>query len=103
MSEPLLAVPLADVSDAALVAELRRRGGYRIDEDDGSGWITPALASRQAGFHSNWLTKLLQRGTRPPGLEYDRGNGGRLVKVRPSSSFHQWAAARRDPQPSLAL
>jgi hypothetical protein len=97
----VVAVPLADVASEALVAELRRRGGFRIVEDDGKGWVSLQKASLAAGFHRNWLCKILRRGAKPPGLELDCARTGRARAVRVAPEFRNWAAARREPQPSL--
>ena len=103
MSEPIVAVTLAEVSSDALVAELRRRGGFRIHADDGKGWLPQQAASLERGMHRDWLGRLLRRGMKPPGLEVDYANGGRLRSVRMSPEFRNWAAARREPQPSFKL
>jgi hypothetical protein len=101
VSETLIAIPLADVASEALVAELKRRGGFRIQVDDGKGWMTPWKASEDIGRHGSYIAGLLRRGINPPGLEVDRGPKGRLRQVRLSPEFRAWAAARLEPQPSL--
>lgn len=97
--QPIIAVPLSDVAVEVLVAELRRRGGYRITSDDGKGWVSPSQASRAVGKHGNWLCKRLHKGARPPGLETDYAQGrngrrGRLLRVRISQEFKEWVDPR---------
>lgn len=103
-AEPVVCVGLSQVSEEALVAELQRRGGYRIATDDGKGWVTPSQASRACGRNKTWLCKLLRkrRGNPPPGIELDyavSGKGKRLLRVRLSPEFHAWL----EPQPRLPL
>jgi hypothetical protein len=103
-AEPVVLVGLSQVASEALVAELRRRGGFRIQEDDGMGWVSPGAASRAVGYHRHWLSKILRKGVKPPGLEMEyakSGSGRRLLHVRISSEFRNWAEARREPQRSL--
>lgn len=83
----IVAVSLQDVDSAALVAELERRGGFRISTDDGRGWETPTALSLRLGKGPTWLCKLLARNGDAPGLEIDRAPGGRVRQVRASAEF----------------
>jgi len=89
------AVPLHMVNAEFLAEELRSRG-WRCEPDTGQCWEKPCELSERLGLQRNYVSRLLSRGHRPPGLEITRvANSRRIALVRCTEQAEQWIRARR--------
>ena len=82
--------------DEPLIAELRERG-YQVFKSE-SGWMTLGELALLTHYNPAALSRTLTRHkvqyhTEAPGLTVERGPQGRIIRVQPSATFHQWIAA----------
>ncbi len=96
----MTSIPLKDLKDAPLIAELKDRG-YRVARDNDAGWMTLyELAEKVQRSPSSLCRTLRSLGKEdgipidPPGIEITRSPRGRIHRVRPSDEFFIWLAAR---------
>lgn len=85
-----------DITDAALIAELERRG-YTVRRSESIAWQNPKQLSASLGKHSNYVSALIHRlGGTVPGLTIERARGGkgRIVAVAASPEFYAFLATR---------
>lgn len=95
----MIAVQLAQIKDEALADELRSRG-WRCEKDSGQSWETLTKMSQRLGFTSNYIARMLNRGTVVPGLEVTRSRKGkgRIILARSSAESERWFDGRKKGQ-----